>query len=119
MGSLPKLNLPDDFRSGLLEHLQTLRMGMIARGSGVRTGFGDRPALIVVDLGEQWVDRDSPVGADLEGAVETTVSILNSPRRADIPIFFTMMEFGEDDRGHLVTLSTCHAESGGLRGSQT
>jgi maleamate amidohydrolase len=91
------LRLPPDLRPAIVAHLEDLRRGYTARGLGGRTGFGQRPALLVIDLGKRWVDNKSPLGSDLESVVEQTCKLLRAARQAEIPIFFTTMGFGEDD----------------------
>ena len=44
-----------------------------ARGFGVKIGFGERPALIVIDMIKGFTNPDMPLGAPLESA--------DSPRR--------------------------------------
>ena len=50
------LRLPDELRPALLAHLRELRKKYAARGWGGRVGFGQRPALIVIDLALWWTD---------------------------------------------------------------
>ncbi|MBC8350966.1 MAG: isochorismatase family protein [Planctomycetes bacterium] len=83
------LRLPDALRAPLLQHLRDLRRKYLARGWGDRVGFGDRPALIVIDLAKYWLDTSVHIGADLNRVVEQTCHVLAASRMAKIPIFFT------------------------------
>lgn len=83
------LRLPDTLRAPLLEHLKDLRGKYLARGWGERVGFGERPALIVIDLAKYWLDTSVHIGANLSSVVEQTCRVLAASRKAGIPIFFT------------------------------
>jgi maleamate amidohydrolase len=98
MAGSEDLRLPDEIREGVYEHLKDLRRGFEKKmGSGGRVGFGERPALIVIDLAMGWTDPKYPNGTDLESVVEDTSKVLEVARQADIPIFFTTMAYGKDD----------------------
>ena len=92
------LRLPADIRDAVYAHLEVLRQGFEKRGmGGGHIGFGERPALVVIDLGKRWVDPEFPEGTDLESVVESTCRVLEAARKAEIPIFFTTMAYGPDD----------------------
>ena len=97
MSKFASLSIPHDLRPGIVRHLETLRHGFMERGWGARMGYGERPALIVIDLGQRWLDKSSPLGSDLDDVVQRTIRLLDAARQAEIPIFFTTMGFGEDD----------------------
>ena len=63
-----------------------------------RAGFGDRPALIVVDVNVGFTDPTSPLACDLEGAVAAIRQLLREARRAGFPVLFTTVAYGEADR---------------------
>jgi maleamate amidohydrolase len=53
-------------------------------------GFGQRPALIVIDLALWWTDaRNRCQGSDVESVVRASCRLLEASRTARIPIFFT------------------------------
>lgn len=83
------LRLPDELRAPLLEHLKDLRRKYLERGWGDRVGFGERPALIVIDLAKYWLDTSVHIGANLNSVVEQTSRVLAASRQVGIPIFFT------------------------------
>lgn len=59
-------------------------------GFGGRVGFGERPALIVIDMAKAWTDTRSPLGSDLSSVMANNVKILHAARQTKpkIPIFF-------------------------------
>ena len=84
------LRLPDALRPALKQHMARLRAHYHALQWGVRTGFGQRPALIVIDLALAWTDPDrQPYGSNVDTVVEASCRLLEAARRAGIPIFFT------------------------------
>ena len=91
------LRLPSHLRGSVIEHLKALRQGFEKRGWGGRVGFGQRPALIVVDFANGWTDPARNMGSNLDSAVENTCKLLAVAREAAIPIFFTVMAYGPDD----------------------
>ena len=50
-----------------------------ARGFGCRKGFGERPAILVIDLARAWIDEASPLGScNIDPVVENTARILDA-----------------------------------------
>jgi len=72
---------------------ERLRAIFEERGLRADVGFGDRPALLVVDMIEAFTDPSSPFGADATTTVDEIARLLAAARQADLPIYF----------------STCHA----------
>lgn len=85
----PDLWLPDVLREPILAHLDRLREGLEARGWGGRTGFGDRPAVVVIDLALGWTQPDEQMGSNIDPVVEATCRVLAAARSAGAPVFFT------------------------------
>jgi nicotinamidase-related amidase len=83
------MRLSPALRSALREHFGQLRREYEARGWGGRVGFGNRPAVLVIDLALGWTRPEGSLGSDLDSVVEATVEILAAARRAGVPIFFT------------------------------
>ena len=67
-------------------------------GFGGRGGFGDRPALVVVDMTLGFTDPESSLACDLEGPVENIAKLLDAARGAGIPVVFTTVSYGEGDK---------------------
>ena len=90
--------LPDDLREPLLAHLADLRAKYLARDWGHRVGFGQRPALIVIDMARYWLDPEvASTAADLESVLSATQQVLTLSRGAKIPIFFTTFAYDPND----------------------
>jgi maleamate amidohydrolase len=63
-----------------------------------RTGFGRRPALLVVDVNRGFTDPASPLVCDLEDVVVAIRRLLEEARRAELPVVFTTVSYDEGDR---------------------
>ena len=83
------MRLPDELRGPLLAHLEDLRQQYRSRDWGTRVGFGDRPALVVIDLARYWLDESTNIGSDLDSVIEATLRVLQAARAAEVPVFFT------------------------------
>lgn len=56
-------------------------------------GFGERPALIVVDFAQAYLDPDSPLYAGVEDVREVAARLLGVARRVSIPVFHSRVEY--------------------------
>jgi len=68
-----------------------------ARGFGQRIGFGEQPAVIVIDFMNAFTDATMPLGANLDAEVEATVKVLDAARAAKVPVFYTVSWYDEED----------------------
>lgn len=91
------LKLPTELREPLLAHLAELRERYLARGWAGRVGFGERPALIVIDLAKFWTQPQQQIGTDAESVLHATIELLAASRQAGIPVFFTTFAFDPAD----------------------
>lgn len=66
-----------------------------ARGFGVTIGFGERPALIVIDMINAFTDPDMPLGSDLSAVIGELTTVLQDARAAGIPIIYTTVSYSE------------------------
>lgn len=66
-----------------------LRADYRGAGFGSRLGFGQRPALLVIDFAKAYLDRTSPLYAGVEDTLASTGRVLEAARRAGIPRVFT------------------------------
>jgi nicotinamidase-related amidase len=64
-----------------------------ARGFGLRIGFGERPAVIVVDLLKAFTDPALPLGSDLDDVVAATRRVLAAAREGGVPVLFTTVGY--------------------------
>ena len=55
--------------------------------------FGTRPALIVIDMVEAYLQPESPLYAGIELALESAVRLTAAARAAGIPVIFTNVEY--------------------------
>jgi maleamate amidohydrolase len=93
----PDLSLPAELRGPLLAHLAHLRERYLTRNWAGRVGFGERPALIVIDMAKFWLTPGQQIGADLTAVLDQTINVLDASRQAGIPVFFTTYAFDPAD----------------------
>jgi nicotinamidase-related amidase len=68
-------------------------------GFGERAGgVGRRPALVVVDINNGFTDPASPLVCDLDDTVQAIRRLLDAFRRAELPVIFTTVSYGDGDR---------------------
>jgi nicotinamidase-related amidase len=67
----------------------------MAEHFGGAAGFGERPAVVVVDLNVGFTSPDSPLACDLDDVLVSTRRLLDAARDAGVPVFFTTIEYGE------------------------
>ena len=62
-------------------------------GFGGRLGFGNRPALLIIDFAVAYLDEASPLYAGVEDTLESCCRVLDAARTADILRIFTEVVF--------------------------
>jgi maleamate amidohydrolase len=62
---------------------------------GGDAGFGERPAVVVVDLNLGFTDPSSPLACDLDDVLLRTSALLGVARRVGVPVFFTTIVYDE------------------------
>jgi maleamate amidohydrolase len=60
-----------------------------------RVGFGERPALLVVDLNVAFTDPASPLACPLEEVVDAVRELLRAGRGAGVPVIYTTVAYDE------------------------
>ncbi|MCK9511560.1 MAG: isochorismatase family protein [Pigmentiphaga sp.] len=65
------------------------------RGFGLTMGFGQRPALVVVDVIRGFTDPAMPLGSDLDDVVVQVNRLLEACRPRGIPVFFMTVSYDE------------------------
>lgn len=80
-------------------------------GFGGRSGWGEKPALLVIDLAGAWTAPDEQLGADVESVMDATTQLLDAFRQQDLPIIFTTMAYDPEmiEAGPVVTAKTPHS----------
>ena len=63
------------------------------RGFGQRLGYGDRPALIIIDMINAFTDKDMPLGAPLEDQIDAITPLLESAHARGTPVFFSTVAY--------------------------
>ena len=58
-------------------------------------GYGQKPALVLIDFVQAYFDEDSPLYAGVEDALASALRIRDSARDAGIPIFYTNVVYHE------------------------
>lgn len=73
-----------------------------AAGFGGALGFGDAPALILVDFVMAYLEPTAPLYAGVEAEVAVAARLVAAARGAQVPVLFTRVEFtpGGADGGH-------------------
>jgi maleamate amidohydrolase len=63
-----------------------------------RLGFGDSPALILVDFVQAYFDESCALYAGVEDALESALRVRELARAADIPVIYTNVVYYEEGR---------------------
>lgn len=79
--------------SAIVDAYEKLRSEFRQKGLGGRTGFGTRPALLIVDFIRGFTDTRSPLAGDLDRQIEATLKLLAGARAADIPTIFSTVAY--------------------------
>ena len=66
------------------------------QGFGNRIGFGEKPALIVIDFINAFNDPDMFGGGSIQSAIDHTEDLLGLARHLDLPIAFTSHAYATD-----------------------
>jgi maleamate amidohydrolase len=67
-----------------------------SKGFAVSSGFGKKPALLVVDFIVGFTDPDSPLGGDFSSELAVTAQLQTAFRKSGLPIVYTTVEYKED-----------------------
>ena len=58
-----------------------------------RIGFGERPALVLIDFVEAYFAPDSPLYADVASALAAAIELREAARAAGVPVIYTNVAF--------------------------
>jgi len=67
------------------------------RGFGLRIGFGERPALIVIDMLKAFTDPSRMLGANLDAQIEAIKPLIAIAHERGIPIIFSTVKYDNAD----------------------
>ena len=68
-----------------------------ARGFGIKIGFGERPALIVIDMLKGFTDPNMPLGASLDSQIEAQQPLIAVAHERDIPVIYSTVIYNDRD----------------------
>jgi nicotinamidase-related amidase len=68
-----------------------------ARGFGIKIGFGERPALIVIDMINGFTDATMPLGAPLESQLAAQKPLIDVAHERNIPVIFSTVIYNDHD----------------------
>jgi maleamate amidohydrolase len=68
-----------------------------ARGFGIKIGFGERPALIVIDMINGFTDATMPLGAPLESQLAAQKPLIDIAHERNIPVIFSTVIYNDHD----------------------
>ncbi|WP_257985574.1 isochorismatase family protein [Bacillus sp. V5-8f] len=69
------------------------------RGFGKQIGFGDKPAILVIDLIHAFTDYQNPemvLAADLDQQISETNRLLDAASTLDIPVIYTSVSYDDN-----------------------
>jgi maleamate amidohydrolase len=67
------------------------------RGFGLKIGFGERPALIVIDMLKAFTNPKMMLGANLDNEIEAIKPLLAVAHERDIPVIFSTVIYNDAD----------------------
>jgi len=67
------------------------------RGFGVKIGFGERPALLIIDMLKGFTDASMPLGANLDDQLAAQKALLDVAHERNIPVIFSTVIYDEAD----------------------
>ena len=67
------------------------------RGFGIKMGFGERPALIVIDMLKGFTDASMPLGANLDKEIAAQKPLLEVAHERGIPVIFSTVIYNDVD----------------------
>ncbi|CAO5246655.1 Maleamate amidohydrolase [Frankia sp. AgKG'84/4] len=81
---------------GALAELAVLRERFARSGMVRRIGWGQRPAVVVVDLIRGFTDPACPLGGELSDVVAATGELVAAARSAGVPVIWAMVRYRAD-----------------------
>ena len=76
--------------------MRDLTADYAAAGFGGRLPFGERPAVLIVDVCNAYLDPASPLYAGVESALASNIRLVDAARAAGVPVIFTRVLYTAD-----------------------
>lgn len=67
------------------------------RGFKQRMGFGEKPALVIIDMQKGFTNPRAALGSNLDDQIQATVPLLEVAHRRGIPVFFSACVYDDPD----------------------
>jgi maleamate amidohydrolase len=67
------------------------------RGFGLKMGFGESPALLVIDMVKAFTDPKRMLGANLDAQIEAIKPLLGAAHERALPVFFSTVRYDDAD----------------------
>jgi len=67
------------------------------RGFGQRIGFGERPALVIIDILKAFTDEKAMLGANLDKEIAAISPLLAAAHERGIPVIFSTVRYDDSD----------------------
>jgi nicotinamidase-related amidase len=67
-------------------------------GISGKTNFGERPAVLIVDVQKGFTSPECPLGGNMDSMVENLNKLIPEARNHKVPIIFTRVAYREDTR---------------------
>ena len=67
------------------------------RGFGQKIGFGERPALIIIDMVKAFTDASRMLGANLDTQIEATRPLLEVAHQRGFPVLFSTVRYEDQN----------------------
>jgi maleamate amidohydrolase len=67
------------------------------RGFGLKIGFGERPALLIIDMLKAFTDPQMMLGANLDKEIEAIKPLLTIAHERNIPVIFSTVIYNDAD----------------------
>lgn len=67
------------------------------RGFGQKLGFGQRPALLIVDMVKAFTNPEMPLGANLDSQIEAIQLLLRAAHDRGAPVIFSTVSYDDEN----------------------
>jgi nicotinamidase-related amidase len=67
------------------------------RGFGQKLGFGERPALLIVDMAKAFTNPSMALGSNLDSQIEAIQALLQPAHAVDVPVIFSTVSYEDEN----------------------